>query len=443
MLFAFRRSSARTTKPVKSRARRFNLESLERRELLSLGSEFAVNTTTPGAQYDSDNASSGNGHSVIVWTDQSSATSPGIRARLYNNGVATGRDFAVDSNPAPTNDSQPAVSMDPTGDFVVVWTATLPGGSRQVEARSFNSAGAPITGTMVLPAPSGATSQYEPDVAMNGVGDFAVVFTFDNARGDQDIGFLNFNLSGQNLNSPLTNTNVANSLLPETHASIARTPDGRFAVAYEVATNRGDHDIILDQFSSGGGILQATNVIANSTDDETLPDVSLNPNGNGVVAWQDHAALSIAVQPVVVLGAGSGTTTSYSTGIDVSFILARRFTRPGLMQQPGPVIGIFESLKTPASKPAVAYQVGTGDQPAAFAVAYNTAGGLFNSGNVGVTEVSASNAIQASYFVGASTVNPALSIGQGGNYLLSYTRFDRTSNVFITDPNIRARRGTL
>jgi hypothetical protein len=338
--------------------------------------------------------------------------------------------------------------MDVTGDFVVVWTATLPGGNRQVEARSFTSAGAPITGTMVLPAPSGATSQYEPDVAMDGMGDFGVVFTYDNPRNgivDQNIGFLNFNLQGQNLNSHLTD--VASSLLPETHASIARTDyaripnDGRFAVAYEVGTSRGDHDIMLNQYSSGGSLV-ASNVIANSTDDETLPDVSLNPNGNGVVVWQDSAPLTIAVQPLSVLGAGT-STSSYSTGINVTSILARRFTRPALMQQPGPVIGIFESLKTPASKPAVAYQVGTGDAPAAFVVAYNTAGSPFSGGNVGVTEVSASNAIQANYFVGASTANPALSIGQGGNYLLTYTRFDRTSNFFVTDANIRARRGTL
>src|SRR5262249_1515515 len=194
------------------------------------------------------------------------------------------------------------------------------------------------------------------------VGNFAVVFTYDNARSDQDIGFLSFNLSGQGLNSALTN--IANSLLPETHASIARTGDGRIAVAYEVATFRGDHDIILNQYSSGGGIFAATTMIANSTADETLPSVSVNNYGNGAVAWPAPRPLTIATaaQPVF----GFGTSASFSTGIDEYSILARRFTRPGLAQPPGPVIGIFESLRSPASRPSVAYQRGTQDLPAAF-----------------------------------------------------------------------------
>ena len=48
---------------------------------MSLAAEFGVNTTTRNAQYDSDNASSADGHSVIVWTDRVSATNRDVRPR--------------------------------------------------------------------------------------------------------------------------------------------------------------------------------------------------------------------------------------------------------------------------------------------------------------------------------------------------------------------------
>ena len=53
---------------------------------MSLGAEFIapVNTTTRNAQFDSDNASSANGSSVVVWTDTFSPTDHDIRAQRFN-----------------------------------------------------------------------------------------------------------------------------------------------------------------------------------------------------------------------------------------------------------------------------------------------------------------------------------------------------------------------
>src|SRR4051812_8059359 len=54
--------------PARTRKRRPSLEALEGRQLMSLGVESLVNTTTRNAQFESDNASSANGTSVVVWT---------------------------------------------------------------------------------------------------------------------------------------------------------------------------------------------------------------------------------------------------------------------------------------------------------------------------------------------------------------------------------------
>jgi hypothetical protein len=57
---------------TRSRKQRFTVEALEGRQLLSLGAQFPepINTTNhQGAEF-SANASSANGSSVVVWTDQ-------------------------------------------------------------------------------------------------------------------------------------------------------------------------------------------------------------------------------------------------------------------------------------------------------------------------------------------------------------------------------------
>jgi hypothetical protein len=81
----FNLSFNRTISPARHRRRPF-LESLEGRQLMSLGAEMIgpVNTTTRGAQSDSDNATNAGGESVVVWTDPYSATDLDLRAQRYN-----------------------------------------------------------------------------------------------------------------------------------------------------------------------------------------------------------------------------------------------------------------------------------------------------------------------------------------------------------------------
>src|SRR3954447_9184476 len=81
---------------ARDRKRRPYLESLEGRQLMTLGAEFIgpVNTTTRGPQFESDNATSSNGSSVVVWTDTFSPTDHDIRAQRFNSsGGAVGTEI--------------------------------------------------------------------------------------------------------------------------------------------------------------------------------------------------------------------------------------------------------------------------------------------------------------------------------------------------------------
>src|SRR5262249_43099118 len=144
-LMSFRNRSSRLERI--STRRRPSLESLEGRQLLSLGSEFTVNTTTRNFQYHSDVATSSNGMSVVVWVDTFSSTDHDIRAQLYNRfQQKQGPEIIVAGS--SRDDDQPSVAMDQQGNFVVAWRQAQPGGDTNVVAQRFNSSGVPVGGNV-------------------------------------------------------------------------------------------------------------------------------------------------------------------------------------------------------------------------------------------------------------------------------------------------------
>src|SRR5262245_39309153 len=105
---AARSSEGRARRP---RRQRPGLEALEGRQLLSLGNEFPVNTLTQNAQFESDNASSSNGMSVVVWTTTFSSTDHDIKGQLYNSsGQPVGFELII--NEDRFNERNPSVAMD-------------------------------------------------------------------------------------------------------------------------------------------------------------------------------------------------------------------------------------------------------------------------------------------------------------------------------------------
>src|SRR5262249_36138013 len=110
-------------------------------------------------------------------------------ARRYDAaGVPTGGEFQVNSF-TPGFQNSPAVASDPTGGFVVVWqsngaapAARDPDG---VFARRFDSTAAPLGAEFQVNSYT-TGSQREPAVAIDGDGNFVVVWDSIGYRGGQD-----------------------------------------------------------------------------------------------------------------------------------------------------------------------------------------------------------------------------------------------------------------
>jgi hypothetical protein len=381
------------------------LEALEGRQLMSLGTEFSVNSQRVGDQFSSVSAGALTGGSTVVaWTTTFSPTDHDIHAQIYrSNGTPLGTEITL----ADTfhDERDPALAVGRDGTFVLAYTETEANGDTNVLARRFSSTGVQIGA--VVPVGVGTFKEHNASVAIDLAGDFVVAYTRDTNNNNPDIFAKRYNSNGQLLGV----LNVATSAKAETHASVAISPAGdKIDVAYQLAFGPTDDDVLLARFS-GSGQLLGTSPVATSTAREQAPSLAMDSTGQAVIAYQKQNGASFDIQ-------------------------ARRVNASGVL---GPVIDVA-STRDDELNPSVALQHSGGR----FVVAYDqlptTFPGRFNN-SVYVAEFSATNQELADSFAGLDRGDPSVAFGgaNGSDYLVSYTNF--IGNASDPGEGIRGRRG--
>jgi hypothetical protein len=146
--------------------------------------DVPINTgVDTGNQIDPRVASSLNGNYVVVWTSYVNANTTQIMGELFNpNGQAQGSPFVVNQQPVSGLMGTPDVAMDNVGDFVIVWSGqgpdyNVPLNTSDVFMRVYAPNGDALGGqTTVNVAEGGAQNQ--ATVAMNhSNGNFVVAWT--------------------------------------------------------------------------------------------------------------------------------------------------------------------------------------------------------------------------------------------------------------------------
>ena len=342
-----------------------------------------------------DNASSANGTSVVVWGTTNSFTNHDIWAQRFDrNGRPAGAPIAVDN--LTTDDSvAPHVAMDSQGRFVVAWENRGPGGIFSVFVRYYSAAGAPLTGiTRVTPAGSNDT---QADVAASN-GSFVITWTHQASATNNDIEAERFAVSGgvphaQGIFVVNGDVNI------EDAPSVAMSPDGRFDIAYERQYSGADWDIFASQYGSTGALVRGLIFINFDSNPEHNPSIAMDTAGNAVVAYQEKFGVR-------------------------NNIVANRLGSDGSV---GSQILVANSYFMDAVNPSVALAP-TGGQ---FVVAYSTILVSGISGGIRTVEVAANNTVR---FHGDSTDgpfdgnSPAVSIDGFGRYVLTYARFNPSTN---------------
>ena len=149
-------------------------------EPVPLGEEFQVNSYTTGAQYWPAIAMDGEGNFLVVWSsDGSSGTDTSLESvqgqRFAANAVPVGSEFQVNTY---TTDRQtfPRVARDAVGNSVVVWASSGEDGSEGgIRGRRFDAAGVPAGDAFAINTYT-TGNQWAASVSMNATGEFIVVW---------------------------------------------------------------------------------------------------------------------------------------------------------------------------------------------------------------------------------------------------------------------------
>jgi hypothetical protein len=148
-----------------------------------LGPEFRVNTYTTSYQFGRSVAVSSLGDFVVVWNSYTQdGSSWGVFGQRYaTSGKPLGPEFRVNAYTTGTQHF-PAVALDSAGNFVVVWHGYAQDGSaRGIFGQRYAAAGSPL-GPEFRVNTFTTSEQSFPRVAMDGAGDFVVVWGSDEQK---------------------------------------------------------------------------------------------------------------------------------------------------------------------------------------------------------------------------------------------------------------------
>jgi uncharacterized repeat protein (TIGR01451 family) len=261
------------------------------------GGEFQVNSYTTDYQVVPDVAADAQGSFVVVWTSYGSSGTDGsywsVQGQRYAaGGNPAGGEFQINSY---TTDYQwfPAVARHSSGSFVVVWESYGSSGSDtdfSIQGQRYAANGSQQGGEFQV---NSYTTGYQiyPDVAVDGSGNFVVVWTsYGSAGTDPDI-----SIQGQRYaanGSPQGNEFQVNTYTtaPQVEAAVAADQDGDFVVIWTSFGSYGtDTDLTSIQGqryaangSPSGGQFQVNTY---TTDFQGYPSVTMEPDGDFFVVW--------------------------------------------------------------------------------------------------------------------------------------------------------------
>ena len=146
-----------------------------------LGSEFRVNSYTPGYQSRPDIAADSSGNFVVVW-HRFYFVGDIFGQRYASSGTPLGPEFQVTTSPG--YQYLPSVASDAAGNFVVVWQgSTLDG--QNVFGQRYAGSGAPLGGEFRVNTYTTA-DQRTPNVTSSPLGQFIVVWDSQDQDGSGD-----------------------------------------------------------------------------------------------------------------------------------------------------------------------------------------------------------------------------------------------------------------
>lgn len=252
------------------------------------GNEFQVNLFTSNNQSHPAIAMDEQGDFIITWdSEKQDGDITGIYARIYaNSGTPKGNEFQVNSI---TDHFQlnPSVAATKDGKFIITWISYRLSQGGNIAARSFDSSGNPLGPEFQVNTFSDGY-QGEPDIAVDGQGNFIIIWQSWEQDGD---GFGIFGRRYTADNNPdgiefQVNTTAVDD---QVHPAAAMDESGNCVVVW---TSFGQNNVlsgIYAQRLSPSGIFLGPEFQINETTAgyRDWPDLIMDQWGNFVVCWHD------------------------------------------------------------------------------------------------------------------------------------------------------------
>jgi len=291
-----------------------------------LGGQFQINSYTPNNQALPAVASDASGNFVAVWVSFGSSGTDSdltsILGQLFEaDGDVVGNELQVNSY---TTDHQrfPAVAMDASGNFVVVWESKGSYGSDtssySIQGQRFNAAGAPVGNEFQVNSFTTLHQRY-PEVAMDSAGDFVVVWESSRSYTDYDN-----SIQGQRFvaGNPFGDQFLVNSYIfgDQQTPAVAVEPAGEFTVVWQSHMQDGSSWGVLGQRFDNGGVPQGAEFAVNTytTLEQKDPVVTIASPGDFVVVWESEGSYGTDTSFTSIQGQRLSTTLIFSDSFETS-----------------------------------------------------------------------------------------------------------------------------
>jgi hypothetical protein len=206
----------------------------------TMGGIISPPQITTGDQSNPAVAMRANGEFIVVWQGNGTGDADGIYFRRYNSGgVAQGNQVQV-NNVTVGEQANPSISFDNSdGDFIITWESADSDGSG-IFARYFSSNGAAVANQFQVNL-GAAGDQSNPVITTDSDGFFVVAWDSDSPSNGKDILARKFNNSENGFPTPFGEFAVTTTAGDQTMPSISMDQDGRFIVAW-AGPGTGDAD---------------------------------------------------------------------------------------------------------------------------------------------------------------------------------------------------------